>query len=239
MSVKIVTSMSRTGYEKYGRRFLETAHHWPFPVTVYSEDDLECPHRVFEDPVHMKFAQGTDESNDYRFQAKRFSYKVFAILDAAQRLMRSSDRLLVWIDADTVAFRDIPAKFLHDLLPKDKWIAYLGRERMHSECGFVIYDCGKLHAFFEAWRNLYATNEIYLLKEWHDSFVFDHLRQKMKIPCENISGPGKTAHHPFINSPLGKYIDHLKGARKDRGRSSRSDLVWKRPEAHWNAQSQG
>lgn len=221
--MKVITSMSMTGYEDYGKRFLETAHHWPYPVTVYSEDDIPVPHRPL--------AQREMDSRilDWRFQWNRFAYKVYSILDAAQDYAGR----LIWIDADTVAFRDIPAKFLDDLLPKGKWIAYLGREHMHSECGFVIYDCSKLGPFFAAWRDLYESGGIFKLKEWHDSYLFDHLREKMKIPCENISGPGKTAHHPFINSPLGKYLDHMKGNRKDMGRSSRADLVWQRPEAYW------
>lgn len=228
---RIVTSMSLNGYEKYGKRFLETAHHWPYPVTVYSEDELPVPHRPFTDPAHRRFVQSpvADPLTDYRFQAKRFSYKVFAILDAAKEGGR-----LIWLDADTVAFKDVPTQFLDDLL-QDTWIAYLGRQHMHSECGFVMYDCDNLGAFFETWRNLYATGGIYRLREWHDSFVFDHLRESMKIPSKNISGVGSTAHHPFINSPLGKYVDHLKGARKDKGRSAKSDLVWKRPESYWGA----
>lgn len=224
--MRIVTSMSAAGYELYGRRFVQTAHHWPVPVTVYSEDDLPIPYRPFLDMAPLP----EDTTDDYRFQAKKFSYKVFCILDSAK-----VGGKLIWIDADTVAFRRIPQVFLESLLPKGKWIAYLGRERMHSECGFVIYDCDKLGAFFDAWRGLYVTGELFKLAEWHDSFVFDYLREKMKIPSENISGPGKTAHHPFINSPLGKYLDHMKGARKHKGRSPRSDLVWKRPEEHWNA----
>lgn len=227
--IRIVTCMSGKGYELYGRRFMETVHHWPFPVTVYSEDDLVIPHERLCDPSHMKFLEGDDQTQDYRFQARRFSYKVFSILEAAKK-----GGILVWIDADTVAFQDIPEQFLRELI-EGVQIAYLGRENMHSECGFVMYDCDKLGEFFERWRNLYETGDIFKLKEWHDSYVFDHLRTSMKIPCRNISGPGKKAHHPFINSPLGKYIDHLKGNRKLRGRSSRSDLVWQRPEGHWRA----
>lgn len=220
--------MSAAGYEEYGKRFLETSHHWPYPVTVYSEDDLPVPNQRLDDPAYLLFTQDPDTTTDYRFQARRFSRKVFAVLDAAKAGGR-----LIWIDADTAAFKDIPKDFLAGLLPPGKHIAYLGREKMHSECGFVLYDCDKLGEFFRKWRDLYVTGDIFDLPEWHDSYVFDHLRQKMKIPCENISGPGKRAHHPFINSPLGKYLDHMKGNRKARGRSPRSDLVWRRPEAHW------
>ena len=39
--------------------------------------------------------------------------------------------------------------------------------------------------------------------------------------------------HPFVNGPLGRYMDHLKGGRKDEGRSSDKDLVVARTEAYW------
>lgn len=229
--MRVITSFSLAGHGFYGKRFLETYHrHWNLPLVVYSEDELPIPHRRLDDPDHVKFRDRSDATPDYRFQAVRFSHKVFSILDAAK-----AGGLLVWLDADVVTFRDVPDDFIAGLLPKGKHIAYLGRDWMHSECGFVVYDCDRLGAFFDEWRRLYTSGEIYALKEWHDSYVFDYLREKLKVPSENISGPGKRAHHPFINSPLGKYMDHLKGNRKDSGRSGRSDLVWKRPEGYWRA----
>ena len=40
--------------------------------------------------------------------------------------------------------------------------------------------------------------------------------------------------HPLINSEWGAYLDHLKGSRKDSGRSKLTDLKVKRTEAYWN-----
>jgi hypothetical protein len=44
-----------------------------------------------------------------------------------------------------------------------------------------------------------------------------------------IKGEG----HPFINSDLGKYFDHLKGDRKKQRKSKLGDLVIKRNEEYW------
>ena len=44
-----------------------------------------------------------------------------------------------------------------------------------------------------------------------------------------IAGEG----HPLINSEWGAWLDHLKGARKDLGRSKRVDLKVPRTEAYW------
>jgi hypothetical protein len=44
-----------------------------------------------------------------------------------------------------------------------------------------------------------------------------------------ITGEG----HPLINSEWGAYLDHLKGNRKNTGRSLPKDLKVKRQEAYW------
>lgn len=196
---------------------------------MYSEDDLPNT-RKLDDPDHLKFLEcAPPDPADYRFQSRKFSYKTFAILAAKGR------GKLIWLDADVNVFANVPKSFIDGLLPKGAYTAYLGRDDMHSECGFVIYD--RDHPahdrFMQSWRDLYTTGELFNLPEWHDSFVYDHLRTTLNVPSVNISVV--KAHHPFVNSPLGKYMDHYKGNRKKRGRSSRSDLVWRRPEAYWNA----
>jgi hypothetical protein len=39
--------------------------------------------------------------------------------------------------------------------------------------------------------------------------------------------------HPLINTELGKWVDHLKGARKKLGKSKRSDVAVPRNENYW------
>jgi hypothetical protein len=39
--------------------------------------------------------------------------------------------------------------------------------------------------------------------------------------------------HPLINSAWGAYLDHLKGDRKDIGRSKSKDLLVARKEKYW------
>jgi hypothetical protein len=78
------------------------------------------------------------------------------------------------------------------------------------------------------------------MEEWHDSFVFEEVRKKVQakfdgFPYYNISGNLINGEgHPFINSDLGKYFDHLKGDRKDIGKSNKpKDLIVKRNENYW------
>jgi hypothetical protein len=79
-----------------------------------------------------------------------------------------------------------------------------------------------------------AEQGIFTLAEWHDSFVFDAVRAhhplvELDWSSHLITGEG----HPLINCDWGAYLDHLKGDRKDQGRSRRSDLKVKRTEAYW------
>ena len=44
---------------------------------------------------------------------------------------------------------------------------------------------------------------------------------------------GKDYDHVFINSELGKYIDHMKGPRKNEGKSRSTDIYTERKESYW------
>jgi hypothetical protein len=79
-----------------------------------------------------------------------------------------------------------------------------------------------------------ADNGIFTLSEWHDSYVFDCVRQKFALKELNwsaglINGEG----HPLINCDWGAYIDHLKGKRKQNGKSKAKDLIVQRRETYW------
>ena len=40
--------------------------------------------------------------------------------------------------------------------------------------------------------------------------------------------------HPLINGVLGKWLDHMKGVRKNEGRSRQKDIMVNRTESYWN-----
>jgi hypothetical protein len=72
------------------------------------------------------------------------------------------------------------------------------------------------------------------LSEWHDSFVFDVVRTQVPlIELDWAQGLIKGEGHPLINSEWGAYLDHLKGKRKNTGRSLAKDLLVQRTEAYW------
>ena len=50
---------------------------------------------------------------------------------------------------------------------------------------------------------------------------------------KNLTPSGKDYDHVFINSELGKYIDRMKGPRKNEGKSRSTDIYTERKETYW------
>ena len=188
-----------------------------------------------------------DYHKTFKWDAIRFSNKVYAVFDAFKR---TDAEWVVWIDADTVFHSKWTYDEFKELLPNDKWITYVGRgkgSQTWPECGFYGLNvkhpvCQEFMKNFEDYYND-AENGIFTLDEWHDSYVFGHLLEKFKLNDPNVydysdqlynvavkSGGGG---HPLINGPLGKWIDHLKGDRKQNGHSNQNDLLIDRNESWW------
>ncbi len=158
---------------------------------------------------------------NFRFDAVKFSKKVFAIKLIADCLTGAEVKgRLIWVDADTITYKEVPRELLERMPPEGSALACLDRGRYHSECGWIAYDLGHpaAHAFISHFAELYSTDAVFTLQEWHDSWVFDWLRRKTHVPSHHI--PHKSQGHPFVHSELGKYMDHLKGTiRKAAGSS--------------------
>lgn len=240
MTITVVTSCSAKGWTQYGERCIAgIVAHWPKEITVclVSEDanplDKSFAERVKFFPLHTYPAaiefykrhetnrrchgfidNGRGTGYNFRFDAYRFSKKVFAIGLIASLYPKGK---LFWLDADTVTFKDVPIELFSSVLPDECDISFLDRPKYHSECGFVGYNLQRPMAqdFISKFVGLYEDDNVFKLKEWHDSFVFDQVRKALsvkehKIPHTNIS-------HPFVYSELGLYLDHLKGTRKGVG----------------------
>jgi hypothetical protein len=172
----------------------------------------------------------TNSGYNFRFDAFKFSKKVFAIELVAEQVRTGR---LLWLDADTLTHSTVPVELPINLMPSAYAISCLSRVGYHSECGFVGYnlDHQQTLKFIREFSSLYHTGRVFELAEWHDSFVLDWLRNKMLVSTYNI--PHKSKGHPFINSELGLYMDHLKGNRKDRGWSLPAERVDNPTIAYW------
>lgn len=266
MNFTVVTTFHQAGYEKYGKRMIESfLKNWPEEVilVVYAEDcqvTETAPNLIVRDlhsssPELVSFkerwkndpkAQGkvaTGPANrkgkqpgiGFKWDAIRFSHKVYAIFDCARR---SNSDILIWMDADTVCHSLITLDTLHRLIPSDKDLCFLGRKEKYTECGLYSMNLRSdlVKEFLKEFQRMYdfAQEGIFQLQEWHDSFVFDAARKK--FPLRELDWSGHLIRgegHPLINSEWGAYLDHLKGDRKNLGKSKPTDLLIKRSENYW------
>lgn len=198
---------------------------------------------VSNDPVRSK---RKDAGKGFKWNAIRFAHKVYAIFDCAKT---ANTDFLIWMDADTVCHSPIELNDIVKLIPSDSELCYLGREGKYSECGLYSLNLKSpaIQNFLREFQRMYddAEHGIFTLTEWHDSFVFDAVRTKFRNSIKEINwssqlgdlrprlGNSKGEGHPLINSEWGAYLDHLKGDRKDLGRSKRGDLKVSRSEAYW------
>lgn len=187
---------------------------------------------VTADPIRSK---RRDSGKGFKWNAVRFAHKVYAIFHCAKN---TDADILIWMDADTICHSPITMQDIQRLIPADKDICFLGRKGKFSECGLYSMNLRSpvVKQFLTNFQRFYddAETGIFTLDEWHDSFVFDVVRKTVKLNELDWSGHLiKGEGHPLINSEWGAWLDHLKGGRKDIGKSKRTDLLVPRKEAYW------
>lgn len=162
----------------------------------------------------------------FRWQAVKFSFKVFSIYLASHIDNISSN--IVWIDADNICINPVNEENIKQFLPnEDELMSYFGRDACppefpHSETGFVGFNLKheKFNSFIKTAISLYTTGEVFSLKFYHDCLVYDTTRAIFEMTgtkFKNLSGEFISEEHPLVKSELGKYFDHLKGQRKEMG----------------------
>jgi hypothetical protein len=228
--INVVTSCSISGWSAYGQQCVQTfLEYWPqkeVKLHLVSEDILPSPppsvwfHDLLSDFDAADFlcrhqdnerAHGQNSIYDLRFDAVKFCKKVFATHTIA-RIFKTGR--LFWMDADCVTRAPVPLELLMRLPPEDCAVAYFARG-YYSECGFIGYnlDHPATHPFIAEMARVYASDEVFKEREWHDSWVWDRVRERMKVPAHAIPYRRPT-NHPLVHSELGQYMDHRKGKRK-------------------------
>jgi hypothetical protein len=133
---------------------------------------------VSADPVRSR---RKDAGKGFKWHAIRFAHKVYSIFDCARV---SGADMLLWMDADTICHSPISNENLIKLCPNEKDLCYLGRRGKYSECGLYAMNLNsnKTKNFLKEFQRVYdeAENGIFLMAEWHDSFVFDEVRKKFR-----------------------------------------------------------
>ena len=224
MKILAGTTYNNKLHKEYAHRF-EKTYNWDFPYTVYNEDDgmmeaiPEC--KAFVERNKNKF-EGKDFLKDFWQDGVRFCYKVYAYTHAILNY-REYD-YVIGIDADSVFYTPMTKDFIKTRLYKPEcMMTYLGRGNQYSECGFLGFNMKhpEIINYANEMKYMYDSDEIYNLKEQHDSYVWDHVRLKFerKKQVKNLNIGDDRGGHVQVRSVLGKFYDHTKGQRKITGRS--------------------
>lgn len=268
----VVTTFNHIGLDRYAQRFINTFdQNMPIEVDLHLYTERANPkipktkrnivvhnveHELFSTLIKFKRTYATDPRANgqgpdgkrldakkaFKWDAIRFSHKVYTVCDAAKR---SNADVLIWMDADSVVHSPMSMSFLNKFVPENAFLCYAGRRNKYTECGWYSMNLRdpKSKDFFDEFQRMYddAENGIFLEKEWHDSYIFDVVRKahEEKYGTYNkdfSSGIIEREGHPIINSELGAYIDHLKGDRKSTGKSHQKDLKVRRTEKYWSSQ---
>ena len=172
----------------------------------------------------------------YQFNAITYSYKVFAMNKAFQFAKNNNYDYLIWSDADMRCKKKFTLEDLEEFLPnKDDLMSYLGRSHFptppHSETGFLAFNImhTEFNNFINSVINTYMTGKVFTFDQFHDCWVFDRVREEYEqlgYKFKNLSGDYAYTEHPFINTNLGLFFDHLKGpSRKSTLKSHDNDYV--------------
>jgi hypothetical protein len=265
MRKTVVTSFTEDGYRTYGKDFIESFRkHWPSDVdlVVYYEGD-----NIREDWHFIEEVEGLEEWMERIDKFPLFKGDLGDGTYDIQRDARMVRKCLIqthaakvyggkvfWIDADVFTFDDIPSDFLDKMLPDDKFSCFLGRDHWpeaksgqlwpsYTESGFLGFNVNHPLAphFFGAYLEIPRSGMLFTMESWHDCICYDLARHAFKNNQDdfvNITGNLPANTHPFVNSVLGKYMDHKKGKRKT-SKSKPEDMVVERSEAYWSEKEDG
>lgn len=249
----VVTTCNANGWNNYGERMVESFRaRWPGEVTltIYPEEfepviggrihSAQFPRWLHDfKERHKKHRAAHGYPNgvyDYRLDCVRFAHKVAAVTD---HLLSTPADVGIWLDADTFTHATVTKEWLENLFPPVSPLAWLDRLNCYPECGFVMYRrCDQTAELIGLLQEIYMTDRVFALKETHDSFVLEWLVNSQiglgrMYPPHSLSGAARRWSHPFINSEIGKCLDHFKGERKRLLRTPKQEQQTHRGVDYW------
>ena len=245
--LEVITTYNKKYYDICGKKMIETfSKYWPKDVHLYAYYQEQEP-EIFADNVHyvdlyeqnpqlkrFVFDNQIDEAKngmidgkyDFQRDGVKFSHKVFA---QTHRIKHTTADVLLYLDADTYTHTTPNLKYIDSILPEDHLCTYFGRPRLYDETGFYMHNAKHYKAIVwaDTLEKIYTEGELWTYPLQVDCYTMYAGRQKFKDQkqldlVEYHGGLGKK--HPFVNSPLGEFLDHLKGDRKELGHSRQSDF---------------
>jgi hypothetical protein len=126
---------------------------------------------------------------------------------------------LVWLDGDVITHSPVALEGILGLIGT-KEFAFLGRGTKHPDIAFQMYRRGGYCAdFLGAWVDLYASDKVFDLPEWHSAWTWKYILDRDGYADLALDLTPGGHGHVWHQSPLRTWGDHLKGDRKYAGRS--------------------
>jgi hypothetical protein len=192
-----------------------------FQVLAFTEASLEAM-RAIQD----KEAALNHRRDDYRFQAGRFSWKVFAMAEAFRAF--PEEPALTWLDADSLLRPGID-EWLTQIFSGDDAVFYFGRahKQMHAETGLIHFKGPLGRALFARVLHEYETLGLFDHHEWTDSYIYTAAFQFRRGCCDLSRRHGVRSSNPIFEIDGGRHLLHLKGGRKSASSTALDRLrVW-------------
>lgn len=222
--MRFITSFGDSGYDLYGEKFLKSfIRHWDAPLTVYYEEKrsfpkakrvkyvplFDVPH--VEDYLKQEIVYKTKNNPDFRFQIFKFCRKSFVQIEEIKQGGK-----VFWLDADIETSQKANLNKIKRTLD-NVCISYMGRRGFHPCTSFVGFnaDHPEMIKFLAAYQDIYLSKEVFTLPEWHDAYVFNVIRERSGVPCNDIAShiQGKMQSFNVFNHCF-SFARHKKGNRK-------------------------
>lgn len=228
MRAKVVTTLGPGGWQKYGRRFVESfATYWPANVAleIWHHDldgvvpEIDVPHisfKTLDETSSFQKLRGALGSQAKDGPSLGYCFKAIALSHAAEQDLD----WIAFVDADTETMRPVDTFLLESLFDDSVDLTYLYRKSVaESEGSFFAFNLRSPQgaSLLTDFWGLYDSLEAFQYKKSHDNAVLDrlvtlHMAHGLKI--KNLA-EGALGLDAFHQSALGAYMVHYKGPNKD------------------------
>ncbi len=180
-----------------------------YRVLPFAEDSLRSMAAIREREEVLDHRRG-----DFRWQAGRFAWKVFAMREVFAAYPGESH--ITWLDADSILKPGFD-EWVGKVFSLTHAVSYLGRAHkgIHAETGLINFVGPKGRELCERVINIYRSLELFEFNEWHDAYIFTSVLLYNKHCFDISKNQGVRSSNPLYEIDRGIHIIHLKGMRKN------------------------
>lgn len=187
-------------------------------VIPFGIDSLQHMANIRAREDELDFRRG-----DYRWQAARFSWKVFAMEEAFKAF--PDEDPATWLDADSLLKAGFD-EWLSTLFSPEHAVSFLGRahKQLHAETGLINFTGAVGKTMFERVLVIYKSLELFEFNEWTDSYIYTSVLQFNKYCFDICKHRSVRSSNPLYELDRGRHLLHLKGKRKNSSTMLLDDL---------------